>query len=74
MWAHISDLWQRLSNGQRFVAGIAAGAALSVLSALSASTLEASLGVHAPNMAFLCSVIFAAIWFGRRVALVTASV
>ncbi len=72
MRAQISDLWQRLSNGQRFAAGIAAGAALSVLSALSASTLEASLGVHAPNMAFLCSVIFAAIWFGRRVALVTA--
>jgi len=72
MWARVADQWQRLTSGQRFAAGIAAGAALSVLSALSAGTLEASLGVHAPNMAFLCSVIFAAIWFGRRVALVTA--
>lgn len=72
MSAHVSDHWQRLGNGQRFAVGVAAGAAMSVLSALSAGTLEAKLGVHAPNMVFLCSVIFAGIWFGRRVALVTA--
>lgn len=74
MWAQVSGQWQRLSSGRRFALGVAAGAAMSVLSALSASTLEVSIGVHAPNMVFLCSVIFAAIWFGRRVALVTAIV
>jgi two-component system sensor histidine kinase KdpD len=40
--------------------------------ALAARALESYLDVHAPNMVFLCSVILAAIWFGRRVALATA--
>ncbi|MEZ5959948.1 MAG: DUF4118 domain-containing protein [Hyphomonadaceae bacterium] len=72
MWAQVSSRWQHLSKSQRFAAGVAAGAVLSLLSAELASTLDAQLGVRAPSMSFLCSVILAAIWFGQRVALITA--
>ena len=72
MLAQISSSWEGLSRGQRFGVGLAAGAVLSVMSGLLATTLEAELGVRAPSMSFLLSVIFAAIWFGRRVALLTA--
>lgn len=72
MLAQISLYWNGLSKSQRFAAGVAAGAVLSVFSALLATTLEAELGVRAPSMSFLLSVILAAIWFGRRVALITA--
>jgi two-component system, OmpR family, sensor histidine kinase KdpD len=72
MLAQISSSWDGLNKSQRFWAGVAAGAVLSVFSGLLATTLEAELGVRAPSMSFLLSVILAAIWFGRRVALITA--
>lgn len=72
MLAQISSYWDGLTKTQRFAVGIAAGAIMSVLSAVTATQLEAQLGVRAPSMSFLCSVILAAIWFGRRVALATA--
>ena len=72
MLAQISSSWEGLSRGRRFGVGLAAGAVLSLLSGLLATTLEAELGVRAPSMSFLLSVILAAIWFGQRVALLTA--
>ena len=72
MLTQVSSYWDGLSKSQRFAAGVAAGALLSIFSGLLATTLEAELGVRAPSMSFLLSVILAAIWFGRRVALVTA--
>ncbi|MEQ1817388.1 MAG: ATP-binding protein [Terricaulis sp.] len=72
MLAQVSSYWNGLSKSQRFAGGVAAGAVLSIFSGLLATTLEAELGVRAPSMSFLLSVILAAIWFGRRVALVTA--
>ncbi|MCX7360245.1 MAG: DUF4118 domain-containing protein [Alphaproteobacteria bacterium] len=72
MLAQITSYWSGLTKAQRFAAGVAAGAMLSVFSAVLATTLESELGVRAPSMSFLLSVILAAIWFGRRVALVTA--
>lgn len=72
MLAQISSYWDGLTKTQRFAVGVAAGAIMSVLSAVTATQLEAQLGVRAPSMSFLCSVILAAIWFGRQVALATA--
>ncbi|MBX3431551.1 MAG: DUF4118 domain-containing protein [Hyphomonadaceae bacterium] len=72
MLAQVLSYWNGLTKTQRFASGIVAGAALSVFSALLAATLEAELGVRAPSMSFLLSVILAAIWFGRNVALATA--
>lgn len=71
MLAQASRYWRGLDKTERFVAGLIAGAALTALSALLATTLEA-IGARAPSMSFLCSVILAAIWFGRRIALSTA--
>ncbi|MEQ1490374.1 MAG: DUF4118 domain-containing protein, partial [Terricaulis sp.] len=72
MLAQISSYWDRLSKAERIIAGVVVGAVLSMFSGLLATTLEAQLGVRAPSMSFLLSVILAAIFFGQRVALVTA--
>lgn len=72
MLAQISSYWDGLSKAQRFVAGVVAGLILSMLSGWLATTLEAQLGVRAPSMSFLISVLLAAMWFGRRVAFLTA--
>lgn len=72
MLAQISSYWHRLSKAERVIAGVVVGAVLSMFSGLLATTLEAQLGVRAPSMSFLLSVILAAIFFGQRVALVTA--
>lgn len=72
MLAQISSYWHGLSKAQRFAAGVASGIVLSMLSGWLATTLEAELGVRAPSMSFLISVLLAAIWFGRRVAFITA--
>lgn len=73
MFGRITAMWRELNRErQRLFIGLAAGAAMPIASAGVAAFLEERLDVHAPNMVFLCSVIFAAIWFGRRVALATA--
>lgn len=43
-------------------------------SAIIAGWMDTYLHVRAPSMTFLCGVILAALWFGRRVALATAFV
>jgi two-component system sensor histidine kinase KdpD len=57
---------------RRLALGLAAGVLLPLASALIARALDTYLDVRAPSMTFLCSVILAAIWFGRRVGLATA--
>lgn len=52
--------------------GLAVGAAMPIGSALIAGSLDTYLHVKAPSMSFLCSVILAAIWFGRNVGTATA--
>ena len=69
----ISLDWRTWDKGQRSLAvGVICGAAMPIASALLASALDTYLSVRAPSMTFLCSVILAAIWFGRRVAVGTA--
>lgn len=52
--------------------GVLFGIGMPIASALLASAMDIYLHVRAPSMTFLCSVILAAIWFGRRVAVGTA--
>lgn len=52
--------------------GLAVGAAMPIGSAFIANALDTELHVKAPSMTFLCSVILAAVWFGRKVGLATA--
>lgn len=73
MLGPILKRWRDVSLGMRGPAfGLVIGAFLSVVSALIADALDRYLDVRAPNMIFLCGVILAALWFGRRVALATA--
>ncbi len=65
--------WRGLSpKTQRLALGLTFGALAPIPSSLIAGALDAYLNVHAPNMVFLCSVILAAIWFGRTVATASA--
>lgn len=69
----ISLDWRTWDAGQRRLAlGVLCGAAMPIASALLANALDTYLAVRAPSMTFLCSVILAAIWFGRHVAVGTA--
>lgn len=65
--------WRTWDAGARRLAfGLLFGALMPITSAVLASALDTYLNVRAPSMTFLCSVILAAIWFGRRVAVGTA--
>lgn len=65
--------WRKLNpKTRRLVIGLAAGIALPIFSAFAAGAMETHLDVRVPSMTFLCSVIVAAIWLGRRAALLTA--
>ncbi|MGQ0531500.1 MAG: sensor histidine kinase [Caulobacteraceae bacterium] len=65
--------WRGMAPARRrWITGLAAGVLMPIASAVIAGSLDHYLGVRAPSMTFLCSVILAALWFGRGVALVTA--
>lgn len=65
--------WRKLNpKTRRLIIGLAAGIVLPIFSAFAAGAMETHLDVRAPSMTFLCSVIVAAIWLGRRAALLTA--
>jgi two-component system sensor histidine kinase KdpD len=73
MIARVFSHWRNLSpRTRRLAVGLAAGAGMAIVSALVAGSLDTYLDVRAPSMTFLCSVILAAIWFGRSVGLATA--
>ena len=73
MLARALQHWRTLNpKTRRLAIGLAAGVTLPIFSAVVAGALESYLGVRAPSMTFLCSVIVAAIWLGRRAALTTA--
>lgn len=57
---------------RRMAFGFAVGAAMPIGSAIIAASMDTYLHVKAPSMTFLCSVILAALWFGRHVGLATA--
>lgn len=65
--------WRRLDGKtQRLLTGLLAAALMPFVAAVTSDWLERSLHVRAPNMIFLCSVMFAALWFGRRVSIFAA--
>ncbi len=69
----VARLWARTSaRRRRMLFGLMVAAVLPFLSEVLADILDRALDVHAPNMIFLCSVIFAAIGFGRVVGLFSA--
>jgi two-component system sensor histidine kinase KdpD len=73
MFACAISLWKSLSpKTRRTLVGLAAGAAMAIACAFIANALDIYLHVRAPSMTFMSAVILAAIWYGRRVALVTA--
>jgi two-component system, OmpR family, sensor histidine kinase KdpD len=73
MFEGVASYWSGLTpQTRRMVFGIAAGIVMPVGSAIIASSMDTYLHVRAPSMTFLCSVILAALFFGRRVAVATA--
>lgn len=77
----VAQWWDRIvrtfheglaSRRRRLLLGLAASVVLPFVSELIADILDRRLDVHAPNMVFLCSVIFAALSFGRIVGITTA--
>jgi two-component system sensor histidine kinase KdpD len=67
-------IWDAIfaSRRRRLALGLVVGALLPFLSEIIADFLDRRLDVHAPNMVFLCAVIFAAIGFGRIVGITSA--
>ncbi len=66
-------LWARTpTRRRRLLLGLVVGAVLPFVSEVIADVLDRAFDVHAPNMIFLCSVIFAAIGFGRVVGIFSA--
>lgn len=57
---------------RRLYFGLVLAVILPFISEVVADQLDRKLEVHAPNMVFLCSVIFAAIYFGRVVGITSA--
>lgn len=57
---------------RQHLAGYAAGACLIGVSALTASALESWFDITNSRMVFLAGILFTAVWFGERVAVVTA--
>lgn len=73
LWRLLVRAWNEAPlKTRRLIPGLALAVALPFISEIVADFLDRRLDVHAPNMVFLCSVIFTAIWFGRIVGITSA--